>query len=106
MRFVWCLPDILATASLSICPLKLAKADQLQPPSIPCCGLPHCVAYKKEGSSGDITIDMYQGSFCKYAEMQKAESKYLTDSEGSIGLVCFLFYFVLQLIFKDKCTLI
>ena len=43
------------------------------------------MAYKKESSSGDITIDVCQGSFCQYAEMQRVESKYLTDLEGSTG---------------------
>ena len=43
------------------------------------------MAYKKESSSGDITIDMYQGSFSQYAKMQRAELKYLTDSEESTG---------------------
>ena len=85
MRFVWYLPDILMTAVLSICPLKLAKADQSQLPSIPCFDPPCFVAYKKEGSSGDITIDVCQGSYCQYAKMQRAKSKYLTDSEGSTG---------------------
>ena len=72
MRFVQCLLDILVTAVLSICPLKLAKADQLQPPSIPCFGPPIFVTYKKENSSGDITIDVCQGSFHKYAKIQRA----------------------------------
>ena len=79
------MPDTLATTVLSICPLKLAKADQSQPPSIPCFGPPLFVAYKKESSSGDITIGVCQGSFRKYAEMQRAESKYLTYLEGSTG---------------------
>ena len=92
MRFIWCLPDILAIAVLSICPLKLAKADQSQPPSIPCFGPPLFVAYKKESSPGDITIDVHQGSFCQYAEMQRAESKYLTDLEGSMGKFVFNFF--------------
>ena len=64
MRFIQCLPDILVTAVLSICPQKLGKADQSQPPSIPCFGPPPFVAYKKESSSGDITIDVHQGTFC------------------------------------------
>ena len=85
MRFIQCLPNILATAVLSICPLKLAKADQSQPPSIPCFGPSIFMAYEKESSSGDITIAVQQGSFCQYAEMQRARSKYLTDSEGSTG---------------------
>ena len=84
MRSVQCLPDILATVVLSTCPLKLAKADQLQPPSIQL-SPPLFVAYKKESSSGDNIIDVCQGSFCKYAEMQSSESKYLTDLEGSTG---------------------
>ena len=55
------------------------------------------MAYKKESSSGDITIDVHQGSFCQYAEMQRAESEYLTDLEGSMGKFVFNFIF---------CTLI
>ena len=86
MRFDQCLPDILVTVVLLICPLKLGKADQqLQPPSIPCFGPLLFVAYKKESSWGDVTIDVCQGSFCQYAEMQRAELKYLTDLEGSTG---------------------
>ena len=85
MRFIQCLQDILAIAALSICPLKLAKADQSQPPSIPCFGPPIFIAYKKESSSGDITIDVHQGSFSKYAKMPRAELKYFTDSDGSRG---------------------
>ena len=61
------------------------EADQSQPSSIPCFGPPFFVAYKKESSSEDITIDVCQGSICKYVEMQRAESKYLTDLEGSTG---------------------
>ena len=85
MRFIQCLPDILATAVLSICPLKVAKADQSQPPSAPCFGPPLFMEYKKESSSGDITIDVCQDSYCQYAETQRAKSGYLTDSEGSTG---------------------
>ena len=46
------------------------------------------MAYKKEGSAGDITIDVCQSSFseiCNHAEMQRAEYICLTDSEGSTG---------------------
>ena len=92
MRFVseiiWCLPDILVTAPLSICPPKLTKAAQSQPPSCPCFGPPLFMAYKREGSTGDITIDVCQGFLCEICnnvEMQRAEYIYLTDSEGFTG---------------------
>ena len=84
MRFlnenIWCLPDILVTTSLSICPLKLTKAAKSQSPSCPCFGPPLFVAYEKKGSAGDITIDVCQGSFseiCNDANLQRAENIYL-----------------------------
>ena len=46
------------------------------------------LAYKKEGSAGDITIDVHRGPFseiCNHAEMQRGEYICLTDSEGSTG---------------------
>ena len=76
------------TAYLSICPPKLTKAAQSQPPSCPCFGPPLFMAYKREGSVGDITINVHQGSFseiCDHAEMQRAEYICLTDLEGSTG---------------------
>ena len=77
MRFpnevIWCLPDILAAAFLSVCPQKLTKADQSQPTSFPCFDPPLFVAYKREGSVGDITIDVHQGFFLKYAMMSKCK---------------------------------
>ena len=53
------------------------------------------MAYKKESSSGDITIDVCQGSFCQYAKMQRVELKYLTDLEGSqvsLSLILFMYF--------------
>ena len=50
------------------------------------------MAYKKEGSAGDITIDVCQGSFseiCNHVKMQRAENICLTDSEGSTGYFAF-----------------
>ena len=66
----------------------LTKAAQSQSPSCPCFGPPLFMAYEKEGSVGDITIDVCQGSFseiCDHTEMQRAECICLTNSEGSTG---------------------
>ena len=53
--------------------LKLSKAVQSQPPSRPCFGPPLFMAYKWESSAGDITIDVCQGFFPKYAMMPKMQ---------------------------------
>ena len=55
---------------------------------------------KKESYSGDTSIVVCQGTFCQYAEMPRARSKYLTDSEGSMGYFIFNFIFVFWFIFK------
>ena len=94
-KIIWCLPYILVTSSLFICPLKLTNAGQSQPPSCPCFSPPLFMAYKRESPAGDITIDVHQGSFseiCDHAEMQKAEYICLTDSEGSAGYFALHFY--------------
>ena len=92
MRFlneiVWCLSDILVTAFPSICPLKLTKADQSQLPSFPYFDPSPFIAYERESSAGDITIDVHQGFFVIFKDVKKYNAKnwiYLTDSEGSTG---------------------
>ena len=71
------------------------------------------VHIKKESSSGGITIDVHQGTFCWYAVMPRAVSKYLTDSEGSTVNVCLILFLyfdlfsrlnVLEFYFLNACV--
>ena len=106
MRFpnevIHCLPDILVTASLSICPLKLTKAVQLQP--LPFLALVHPFSLHIKGKVLLVTSPLMCARdfsmICNNVEMQRAEYVYLTDSEGSTGYFAFHFYFVLQFTLK------
>ena len=61
----------MVTASSSIHPLNLTKADQSLPPSFPYFGPPPFIEYKRESSDGDITIDMHQGFFVIFNDVEK-----------------------------------
>ena len=57
-EIVWCLTDILATASPSICPPKLTNHSPLLSYVLVC---PYLLKYERERFAGAITIDVHQG---------------------------------------------